>query len=84
MIMVGDALRCELKPGTGELGLHRMTKYASVSRATRLLPNAIVQKLTLTNCGIFEEMTEGSTKPVAQIRTNAGIARMLPYGFSID
>jgi hypothetical protein len=33
--MVGDALRCELKPGTGELGLHRTRKYASVWRATR-------------------------------------------------
>ena len=35
MIIVRDALRCELKPGMGELGLHRMTKYAPVWRATR-------------------------------------------------
>ena len=31
----GGALRYELKPGMGELGLHRTTKYASVWRATR-------------------------------------------------
>ena len=28
----------------------------------RLLAHAIAQRLTLTSCGVFEEMTEGSTK----------------------
>jgi hypothetical protein len=35
----------------------------------RILPHAIEQKLTLTSSGACEVLTEGSTKPVAQIRT---------------
>jgi hypothetical protein len=32
-----------------------------IGEGLRILANAITQKLTLTSCGIFEEMTEGST-----------------------
>ena len=49
----------------------------------RILANAITQTLTLTSCGVFEEMTEGSTKPVAEIRTHAGIVCVLRYAFAL-
>jgi hypothetical protein len=29
-------------------------------------------------------LTEGSTEPVAQIRTHAGIARVLRYSFTME
>jgi hypothetical protein len=45
----------------------------------RMLAAAITQKLTLSSCGIFEEMTEGGTKPVAQVPTHAGILRVTRY-----
>jgi hypothetical protein len=47
------------------------------------LGNAITQKLTLTSCGIFEQMTEASTKAVAQVRHRAGIATVKRYQFVI-
>jgi hypothetical protein len=48
------------------------------------LANAIVQQMTLSSSGAFEEMTEGSTKkPVAQIRTHGGITRVLRYAFAM-
>jgi hypothetical protein len=50
----------------------------------RLLANAISQKLTLTSCGVFEEMTEGSTEAVAQVRTHAGIASVRRYTFALS
>jgi hypothetical protein len=49
----------------------------------RILADAIVQKLTLTSSGEFEEMTEGSTKPVAEVRHHVGIARVLRYSFAL-
>ena len=49
----------------------------------RILAAAITQKLTLTSCGVFEEMTEGSTKTVAEVRRHAGIVRVLRHGFTI-
>jgi hypothetical protein len=54
-----------------------------IGEGRRILANAITQKLTLTSCGIFEEMTEGSTKAVAEVRTHAGIARVVRYGFNL-
>jgi hypothetical protein len=43
----------------------------------RILASAITQKMTLTSCGVFEEITEGSTKPIAETRTHAGIVRVV-------
>jgi hypothetical protein len=46
-----------------------------------LLAAPIEERLTLTSCGVFEPLTLGSTKPVVQIRTHAGIAWVLRYSF---
>lgn len=48
-----------------------------------MVAHAITQRLTLTSCGIFEELIEGSTKPVTEVRTHAGIARVVRYSFAI-
>jgi hypothetical protein len=66
---LGDELR--------ELGYD--VRPADPAEGTRILPHAISQRLTLTSCGVFEEMTEGSTNAVAEIRTHAGIARVVRY-----
>ena len=50
----------------------------------RILAHAIEQRLTLTSSGAYELLTEGSTKPVAQIRTDAGIERVLRYSFTTE
>jgi hypothetical protein len=50
----------------------------------RILPAAIVQEFTLTSSGAYELMTEGSTKPIAQILRHAGIVRVLRYTFTME
>jgi hypothetical protein len=49
----------------------------------RLLAAPIVEKLTLTSSGAFEPLTDGSTKAVVEIRTHAGIVRVMRYSFTI-
>lgn len=49
----------------------------------RILANAITQKLTLSSCGVFEALTEGSTKPVAEIRSHAGIVPVWRFAFTL-
>ena len=55
----------------------------NIGEGQRILAHAIEQKLTLTSSGAYEMLTEGSTMPVAQIRTHAGIARVLHYTFTL-
>ena len=50
----------------------------------RILAQAIEQKLTLTSSGAYEMLTEGSTKPIAQVRTHAGIAKVMRYTFTME
>jgi hypothetical protein len=52
-----------------------------INEGVRILARTIVEKLTLTSC---EEMTEGSTKPVAEVRRHAAIARVLLHSFTIS
>ena len=47
------------------------------------LAAAITERLTLTSCGIFEVLTPESTRVVTEIRTHAGIVRVLRYTFGI-
>jgi hypothetical protein len=44
----------------------------NIGGGQRILAHAIEQKLTLTSSGAYEMLVEGSTKPVAQIRTHGG------------
>lgn len=49
----------------------------------RILAHAIRQRLTLTSSsGAFEELIEGSTKALAEVRTHAGICRVMRYRFT--
>jgi hypothetical protein len=54
-----------------------------IGEGQRILPHTITQRLTLTSSGAFELLTEGSTKPVAEIRTHAGIARVMRFALSL-
>jgi hypothetical protein len=56
---------------------------ADPPETTRIIAGTITEKLTLTSCGAFEALTEGSTKPVAEVRRHHGIVRTRRYAFSI-
>jgi hypothetical protein len=47
------------------------------------LATAITEQFTLTAAGEFEPLVEGSTKPVAQTRRHACIAKVRRYAFSM-
>jgi hypothetical protein len=49
----------------------------------RILPHQIVERFTRRADGELEPLTEGSTKPVAQTRTHAGIVRVERYAFDM-
>jgi hypothetical protein len=53
-----------------------------IGEGQRISSAPIVEKLALTSSGAFELLTPESTKLVAQIRTHAGIARVMRYRFS--
>jgi hypothetical protein len=50
---------------------------------TRILPAAITERFVRGADGKLEPLTEGSTRPIAETRTHAGIVQMLRYAFSI-
>jgi hypothetical protein len=50
----------------------------------RIIAGTITERLTLTSRGIFEALTEGSTKPVAEVRRHVGICKVLRYGFTME
>ena len=56
---------------------------AQISSHYKGLAAAITERLTLTSCGIFEVLTPESTRVVTEIRTHAGIVRVLRYTFGI-
>jgi hypothetical protein len=56
---------------------------ADPAEGQRIIAAPIEERLTLTSCGAFERLTEGSTKPVTEVRRHAGIARVLRYSFAI-
>jgi hypothetical protein len=49
----------------------------------RILPHQIVQRFVRRADGKLEPVTEGSTKPIAETRTHAGIVKVKRYGFDI-
>jgi hypothetical protein len=72
-------------PGTGRAPAGRTAKKLGyeVGDGERILATAITEQSTLTADGEFEALVEGSTKPVAQTRTNAGIVKVKRYAFDI-
>jgi hypothetical protein len=75
-MLPGSTLRDELR----QLG----DDVSNTVEGQRILPTAIEQKLTLTSSGAYETLVEVSSKPVAQIRTHAGITRVLRYSFTME
>jgi hypothetical protein len=56
---------------------------ADPAEGQRILAAPIVERVTLTSSGAFEPLTPDSTKAVAEIRTHAGIARVMRYAFNL-
>ena len=53
--------------------------FEPIGESQRILPRSIVEQFTRRGDGTLELLTPGSTKPVAEMRTHAGIARTLQY-----
>jgi hypothetical protein len=49
----------------------------------RILPHRIVERFTRRADGELEPVNEGSTKPIAETRTHAGIVKVRRYSFSL-
>jgi hypothetical protein len=54
-----------------------------VGGGERILPHRIVQQFVRRADGELEPLTEGSTKPIAETRTHAGIAKVKQYAFEM-
>jgi hypothetical protein len=50
----------------------------------RILPHRIVERFVRRADGKLEPLTAGSTKPIAEVRTHAGIVKVRRYGFDIS
>ena len=63
----------------------RLPKYKVVAdgETTRILPHAVVEKLVRGPSGELVPLTEGSSRPIAETRTHAGICRVERYVFTI-
>ncbi len=49
----------------------------------RLLPGAIIERFTRRADGELEPVTEGSTRPIAETRTHAGIVKVQRFAFDM-
>jgi hypothetical protein len=49
----------------------------------RILPHQIVERFVRRADGELEPLTEGSTKPIAETRTHAGVAKVKQYAFGM-
>jgi hypothetical protein len=54
-----------------------------IGETERILPTAIVERFTRRADGELEPLTEGSTKPVAETRTHAGIVKVKRLAFEL-
>jgi hypothetical protein len=54
-----------------------------VRETKRIPPAGIVQRFTRRADGELEPLTANSTKPIAEVRTHAGIVRAKRYGFDM-
>jgi hypothetical protein len=55
-----------------------------VGDGERILAHRIVERFVRRADGKLEPVTEGSTKPIAETRTHAGIVKVRRYGFDIS
>jgi hypothetical protein len=55
-----------------------------VGDGERILAHRIIERFVRRADGELEPLTEGSTKPVAEVRTHAGIVRVKRYGFDMS
>jgi hypothetical protein len=58
-------------------------QISEAGEGERILATAIIEQFTLTADGEFEPLVEGSTLPIAETRTHAGICRVKRYAFEM-
>jgi hypothetical protein len=54
-----------------------------IGEGERILPFGIVEKFVRGDDGTMQPLTEGSTRPIAEVRTHAGIAKVRRFSFGI-
>ena len=63
---------------------HRRSYFVEkIGEGLRILPGLIVEKFTRRPEGELELLSEGSTIPVAETRTHAGIVKVKRYAFDM-
>jgi hypothetical protein len=60
-------------------GGHRGFIIEKTGESQRILPHAVAQRFETSSSGALVPPTEGSTKPVSLVITNAGVARIERY-----
>src|SRR5262245_39911799 len=55
-----------------------------IGEGERILATSISGMLTMSSSSVLILLVEGSTKPIAEVRTHAGIAKMVRYRFSLS
>ena len=60
-----------------------LAAICAAGQGERIIAGTIVERLTLTSSGAFEQLTPGQHQGGAKIRTHAGMARVLRYRFTI-
>jgi hypothetical protein len=70
-----------LRRGHWRNGEHRARGYivTLIGESERILPHAVQQRFERSSSGALVAPTEGSTKPVSVVVTNAGIATVEQY-----
>jgi hypothetical protein len=58
-------------------------KVESDGTGQRILHSAIVERFARTSSGALEPLSEGSTKPVAEVRRHAGITSVDKFWFDM-
>ena len=58
-------------------------RVESAGTGQRILHSAIVERFARTSSGALEPFSEGSTKPVAEVRMHAGITSVDKFWFDM-
>jgi hypothetical protein len=80
-----EEVRIECLPGSALPNDLRGLGYRllAIEDGERILAGAIVEKFVRRADGDLEQLTAGSTKPVAEVRRHAGIVRTERYTFDL-
>jgi hypothetical protein len=84
MIGPGSARAVSVNPAAKRrLSLSEIFGNSVTGDGERILPAAVIEKFVAGTGGALEPLTSGSTWPIAQIVTHAGIVKVRRYGFDM-